>query len=766
MNSDHMIKRMTNSYLTFNSSNKKASNRILSFVLLSFLSFIFTASPLSAGQNEAVPSQSRPRIGLVLSGGGARGIAHIGVIKVLEEMNIPVDFIAGTSMGAIVGGLYAAGASPADLEKLVTSIDWDNAFTDRPAVDELAFRRKEDSQRYKIDFDLGYRDGKFAMPKGFIQGQNLNILLKSLLLHTFDIKNFDNLHIPFRAIAADIETGNPVLLSSGDLAHAIRASMSIPGVFAPVEIGGRLLVDGGIANNLPVDVARQMGADILIVVDISTHLRTREKLSSAAGITAQVMTILIEKNVKVQLSSLKKDDILIQPDLGDIGTTDFSNAVNAIKIGYDAAIKVKNQIAQYSVSPEFYKTYLARQRKIVKEPPIIDYVKVERNTMLSAKVLEAQVETKAGDKLDEQKLVKDVQNLYGLNVFESVDFRLEKINKQTGLVLEPVDKSWGNTYIKFSLSTADNFKGENTYSFGTSITKTGLNALGGEWRTELQIGDAPRVFMEFYQPVSYSTRYFVNPQIELRQRTVSVFDSESNIVAQYLIRYMVGGIGVGRQFGNWGELRVGIWRAYGTLNVNIGDPTLGSDSFNRGGLITSFSYNTMDKFDFPSRGAKIDAVMENNMQALGSDNSANNITLGLQLVKTWGKYTFMPGISYSGFFNSDAAIQDSFSIGGFFNLSGYLPNELSGQHIGIARVIFYRNMGSVGLGNLRQQLYLGASLEAGNAWPRREDITFDSLIYAGSVFVGLNTFLGPVYLGYGMAEGGHKAIGLYIGQRF
>jgi NTE family protein len=459
--------------------NKKLLCRVLFLSFLLFFFFVFPEASPADDRNPSVQNQTRPRIGLVLSGGGARGLAHIGVIKVLEEMQVPVDFITGTSMGAIVGGLYASGLSPDDLEKLVTSMDWDDAFTDRPAVDELSFRRKEDSQRYKINVDLGYRDGKFALPKGVIQGQNLNIQIKKLLLHTADIQNFDNLRIPFRAIAADIETGDQVILRSGDLAKAMRASMSIPGVFAPVEIGDRLLVDGGIANNLPADIARQMGADIIIAVDIGTSLRSRENLSSAASITAQVMTILIQKNVQAQLSSMKEKDILIQPVLGDIGTTDFSKAARAITIGYDAANKVRTQIASLAVSPDLYQNYLARQRKGSTDAPVIDYVRVENNSSLLPQVLSAQIETWPGRKLHTETLVKDLKRLYGLDTFERVDFRLENIRKQTGLVIEADKKSWGDTFIKFGFSMADNFKGESTYSMATSITKAGLNALGG-----------------------------------------------------------------------------------------------------------------------------------------------------------------------------------------------------------------------------------------------------------------------------------------------
>jgi len=744
--------------------------RSLLFLTIFLLGSIFLVlaspkTPWAAQPDPSLDGRKRPRIGLVLSGGGARGMAHIGVLKILEEMRIPVDVITGTSMGAIVGGLYAAGLSPDDLEKLVTGMDWDNAFTDKPEVDELAFRRKEDSQNYKINVDLGYKDGKFAMPKGLIQGQNLNIQLKKLLLHTANLQDFDALRIPFRAIATDIETGEQVVLRSGDLAQAMRASMSIPGVFAPVEIDGRLLVDGGIANNLPADIARQMGAEMIIAVDIGTALRSRGNLSSAASITAQVMTILIQKNVQAQLLAMNVQDILVQPALGDIGTTDFSKAVRAITIGYDKAHQMREILAPLAIPPDAYSQYLARQRKGRTDNPVIDYVRVENHSPLSPLVLAAQIETWPGKALNTETLIKDLKRLYGLDTFERVDFRLEQRQKQTGLVFTADEKSWGDTFIKFGFGMADNFKGESTYSIAASITKAQLNALGGEWRTEMQIGESPRFFTELYQPITTSTRFFINPQLEVRQHNVNIFNNDS-MVAKYLVRYIQVGLGVGRQLSNWGEMRLGVWRAYGSYHVNIGDPEMGSDSYNRGGLIASFTFNTLDKFDFPTRGALASFTVSNNLEALGSDNNLNSLILSMQFVKTWGKYTFIPGMVYSGYYNSETAIQDSYSIGGFFNLSGYFPNQLSGQCTGITRMIFYRNMGSLGLGSMRNQFYLGGSVEAGNAWTKREDISWDTLIYAGSAFLGLNTFLGPVYLTYGMAEGGHQAIGLYIGQHF
>ena len=746
-------------------TGRKKSGFALGAGIAAVLSILILAAGAAPAAGDT-PARQRPRVGLVLSGGGARGMAHIGVLKVLEEMRVPIDCIAGVSAGAIVGGLYAAGLSTAELEKLVTSLSWNEAFMDTPPVDEMAFRRKEDSQKYKIDFDLGHRDGRFTVPRGLIQGQNLNLLLKQQLTRVLEIRDFDRLSIPFRAVASDIVTGEEVVLGSGDLAEAIRASLSIPGVFAPVERDGRFLVDGGVANNLPVNVARQMGADVVIAVDISTPLRPKEVLQSSAAISAQILTILLQRNVQAQLKTLGPADILVRPDMGSVKSMDFYGSAQAVRIGQMAAGEERARLSALSMTEGEYGEHLARRAQPSPDPLRIDYVKVENRSKMSPKVIESQIETKAGGPLDMAVVKKDIERIYGLGTFERVDFRLEKREKERGLVFEPVEKSWGPTYIKFGLGLADNFKGESTYSLSASVTQTEMNALGGEWRTEAQIGEEPRLFTEFYQPIDYSTRYFVAPQAEYRERNVNVFDAEGNTVARYRIRHLVGGLDVGRQFGNWGELRAGVRRAYGTSRVNVGDPSLETGSFNRGGLAASFRYNTLDNFNFPSRGATSDLSIDSNLVELGSENRAHGMTVSAQKVFTWGDYSLIPGIMYSGFFNTDATIEDSYSLGGFFNLSGYLPEELSGQHVGLGRVIFYRKIGSLGLGHYRSQLYFGGSAEAGNAWREREDISTSALIYGGSIFLGAETFLGPAYLAYGIAEGGHHTLGLYIGQRF
>ncbi len=364
-----------------------------------------------------------PKIGLVLGGGGARGASHVGVLKVLEENHIPIDYIVGTSMGAIVGGLYSSGMSPKEMEEVFKSADWDDLFTDRLSEEELSFRNKGDRRKF-IDLEVGFKNGKVVFPKGIISGHKLSFLLKSMILPATSVEDFDLLHIPFRAIATDIETGETVVLKSGDLAEAIRASMSIPGVFTPVEINGCVLVDGGAVNNLPIDIAREMGADIIIAVDVGTPLAKRDELNSALDITMQVIGIMAHQNVERQLSQIQKKDILIRPDLGDIATMDFAKVEEVIPLGEEKAQEFTKELEQYSLSKDRYKGFLDSQRRDELEDVRIDFVKVKEPTRVATQAVEERIKTKPHSTLSTETLKKDLRGIYSIGDFEHVDFYL------------------------------------------------------------------------------------------------------------------------------------------------------------------------------------------------------------------------------------------------------------------------------------------------------------------------------------------------------
>jgi NTE family protein len=742
---------------------------VISKINTLFLYIIISISLFAAADVQAGPAvlEGRPRIGLVLSGGGARGMAHVGVIQVLEEMKIPIFCIAGTSMGAIVGGLYAAGMSPAEMEKFVTSMEWNEAFKDKPPPSQLTFRRKNDAADYLINFDLGYKNGGFTMPKGLLQGQNLNLILKSLLFHTEGTDDFNKLNIPFRAVATDIESGDAVILEKGELVKAIRASMSIPALFAPVEIDGKFLVDGGVANNLPIDIARQMGADVVIVIDISTSLSRRDQLTSSVEITAQLTSIMVQRNTAAQIRTMRGEDILIRPDMGNIGSSDFFRAGEAVAIGRKKAEEMKLRLARLTAPEKDFLAYLQIQRKKDQEMPIIDTVEVDNKTSLPTDLIASHIDMKPGTKLDMAELKRNIDRVYGIDTFERVDFHLMKKDKSSGMVIEPLEKSWGPNYFRFGLGFEDNFKGSSTYALTGQFTKTAINRLAGEWRTEVRIGESPYIQTEFYQPIDYSLSYFVAANAGYRVRNFNDFNKDGNIITQYRAQSGLIGLDVGRQFGNWGELRLGVRREHGNVSVRIGDPAIAGDSYDRGSVFASAAYSTLDNYVFPLSGTDANVSWDYNLKTLGSDIEVQALAFKWLTAFTWRKYTFLPSIDVKTTLDNDnLEVQDTFPLGGFLNLSGFSTDEIYGRHAGLARLVAYREIGSAGLGALTMPLYVGMSAETGNVWNKRTDIDFGSLILAGSIFIGTKSFLGPIYLAYGQAQRGHSSIYLYLGQRF
>ncbi len=762
--------------------------KLLSLLLILKLIFI-QSSAIAQSSNKDSIAHDRPKIGLVLSGGGARGTAHIGVLRVLEELRVPIDYMAGASMGSIVGALYASGMTPDEIESILLAIDWQDAFNDKPPRRKLSFRRKLDDRNFLINYSIGIRNGKPTLPKAIIQGQKLDMHLKRLLLSVDGIQDFDNLPIPFHIVATDIETGEPVTLSSGDLATAVRASMAIPSVFSPIEYQGRLLIDGGVSKNLPVDVVKAMGADIIIAIDIAMPLKAREELLSLIEITDQVAGIYTRDNTNEQLILLDADDILITPDLGDLSTADFADSARAIPLGAKATRAVAERLRRLSFRDDAYQHYLANLRRCPYEPPVIDSIVLHNQSPASDKAILSILKTKAAAPLKHDVLFSDIDALYGLGYFERVTFDLKKQEEETQLEIDTLEKSWGPHYMRFGLNLEDDFQGNSSYNFLMSLLSTHINALGAEWKNEVQIGDHRRLFSEFWQPLDYRARYFVAPFVEAAARPVDVF-YEGNQLAKYDIEYVSGGISLGRQLGTWGEFRIGTLRISGiaysgvddflisntttsttvpqfisNTNSTNGETSFTNIQFTEGAYFSSFIVDTLDSTSFPREGFGAVLGYEAFREELGASASTDVGHIFLINANSFGRHTMVLNLK-AGSIQDNGTIYRRFPLGGFLNLSGYHRNELTGQHFLHGQVVYFAKLGGQTSSALGVPLYLGTSLEGGNVWEDRDDVDFDSLLPAGSIFFAADTYLGPLYLGYGKAEYNRESFYLYFGQAF
>lgn len=736
--------------------------KILTIVcLLSLTSTIF-ASPLPCRPE---PGANRPSIGLVLSGGGARGAAHIGVIRVLEELKIPIDCIAGTSMGSIIGGLYASGMSTDTLQRSLLAIDWDDAFNDDPVREHLPFRRKREDRDFLVKSAPGISDrGELKLPSGLVEGQKLELILKKLSLPSdnAEIRDFDDLSIPFRAVATDIVTGHEVVLGSGNLAKSMRASMSVPGAFSAVEIDAKLLVDGGMANNLPVSVVREMGADIVIAVDISTPLYNRNEIKNILSITSQLTGFLTNSNSERSRASLTARDFLIVPDLGDIGSADFDRSAEAIPTGQKAAEGMMTELRRLSVSNEQFAAHIASRTQRSTVPQIIEFVRVTNRSKLSDEFLSSQLHIKIGEKLDIPSLEKDINNIYGSGLFETVSYEIIEDDGKTGIVLTATEKSWGPNYLQGGLALEGNFSGTNNFTIATAYTRTAINPSGGEIRSILQLGAERRIFAEWYQPLDFNRRWFVNPIIDLQKRNLNQF-SDGTKIAEYEVSEYGINLEAGRELGLWGEIRGGLRWSTGTVDLEIGDPSLAGGHFERGEGFLRLSRDTFNNAFFPRHGQTGVIEYLASRESLGASSNYEQIRTNFLIAHPLGeKDSIVFGGTFSTTLDEDAPAQALLRSGGFLRLSGFEENQITGQHLGILRSIYLRRINDFNLA----PTYLGASLEFGNTFNDTSDINSDTALVGGSLFIGVDTFIGPVYIGYGMVEGGNDSGFLFLGNPF
>src|SRR5210317_387860 len=711
----------------------------------------FAAESVTA---EVVPGtgNDRLRVGLVLGGGGARGAAHIGVLKELERMRIPVDAIAGTSMGAIVGGLYATGMSAEELEELVGSLDWAGALTDKPDRADLSFRRKQDDAEFPINFELGLRGTELVLPKGVIQGQELDLLLRELTLRVSHIEDFDQLPIPLRVIASDIERGEACVMDKGDLAMSIRASMSVPAVFAPVRIDEKLLVDGGIVGNLPIDVMQEMGVDVIIAVDVEFPLYRREELESVLTISEQMLTILIRKETLRQIERLGDRDVLIRPELGLYASTNFSDILSTIEPGVAAAREQSAKLADISLDQAAWVEHLAQRKEPATPSSQLAFVRVVHDGKLAPAVLESKLSVAAGDAIDPALLALNADRLYGLQLYEQVSYKLVQEDVGTGVEYRARTKSWGPNFLQFGVSLEDDFEGSTAFNLGARLTRAGLNRLGAEWRNDFKLGTDPEIYSEFYQPLSFDSRLFVAPHVNLNQTNIDAFVMDST-VARLRLSEAAGGLDFGRELGRVGEFRVGVFRGAGEARVKVGDPSIPNIDFNTGGAFARLRFDTLDNARFPRSGMRSGLQWTLSRPGLGADSDFD--TVEAEVSQTWSrvKNSIQFGLDYATTLESDNTIQEYFPLGGFLRLSGLERGEISGPHAALAKLVYYRRLGDTS-GILDTPVYVGLSAEAGNVWQTRSDMDFDSMLWNGSFFVGFDTYIGPAFIAAGFAEDG------------
>ena len=727
---------------------------------VAFLLVMITVLPM-AEASHSQESSNRPRIGLCLAGGGARGGAHIGVLKVLEEMRVPIDYVAGTSIGSIVGGLYASGMSPAAMDSAIAGIDWFAVFDDSPPRRLTDFRRKEEDYLPYYDIRAGIGKDGLVLPGGIVAGQKLMFLLRKLTLHTTGITRFDDLSIPFRSVAASLRDGRVVVLDGGSLAEAMRASMAIPGVFTPQEIDGEPLIDGGMVRNVPYDIVKSMGADIVIVVDVTKPLGDLDNTPSLQDIIKQVTGLTIVANAKVSLAEMTGEDLLLVPDCAGIGVEEFDRMAEATVSGVTIARQNLERLRQYSLTEAEYETWQTRVRTGVETDAVqIGDIHFDSSSRIDPQRISKRVQSQPGAPLDLALLHNDLDSVYRLGEFELVDYSLDPTTDAStfDLTIRTHDKRWGPNYLRFGSAMEGHLGGHASVALLVYHRMATINSLGAEWRNQAIFGDRFGLDTEFYQPVTMNGRFFVAPRlrglVSERYRWFS-----DNVAALVNSKEWEGRLDLGLNLSSWGELRLGAYHGYFAGGIeNL--PGILDDR--QGGWRGSLALDQLDAVDFPRRGWGLALEGRLARNELGADTEYDRLQGRLQGVVSAGRVTFNVRFEGGTSFQAALPFHDRFELGGFSRLSGLERGRIFGDEMVLGVVGTYVRLNS----EPGRGIYLGLALETGQAWDHTETPALDDLLVGGTAYFGVETLLGPVYAGYGIVEGGYDSIYLLFGRTF
>jgi NTE family protein len=761
--------------------------------VISFQLFASTVTLVEQSQ-QAGQAHKRPTVAVVLAGGGAKGAAHIGVLKALEEMQIPVDYITGTSMGSYVGGLYATGMSADEIESFIYTVDWNRGYRDRVNRSDRRVRDKEYEDRYQLNTDLGLGWGEIKARKGVVQGQNMLRILRETTGNLSPFDSFDHLAIPYRSVATDIIKLEEVVIDHGHLVDAMMASMSVPGALPPYEVDGRMLVDGGVTNNMPVDVARAMGADIVIAVDISSNYKDKEDFTTFLSAADQLSNYLVRRSTQEQAETLTDDDVFLRPDVGQMDTTEFDKMPGAYQAGYDAAREYSSELSKLSLSNADYQKYIEHKQQARKQlkhgdQTVVDKVVINNNSHYSDKLIENRLRLDSGKILKTSEIESQVKDLYALDRFELITYEFENVDGEDQLQVDVNEKSWGPNYLNFRFYLEDDFATESQYSIGMSANFTDINSHGAELRTNVEMGTDKLIEAELFSPFFSSHKLFTSASLvysnQKRNLPANIDDIEEpglEVTQDYLpmtYKEFISELALGYQPTLWQELKVGLRYTDGEIEV-ASLPSLGGGSYQRSGAFMSYRLDTLDNFSLPTEGYFVDLEYLITHDEFDSDTSISDTALttesdtvyefsaNFMAAQSIEKHTLVAKLDYGIVESKNSVFPiDPKELGGFLNLSGIPRNSMIGQNLAYTSLIYRYKWFENDFGLFKSPFYVGASIEHGGVWSNNElSIDEAPMFTAGSVFAGVDSPLGPIILAYGRTEDNYDSVYLIIGTSY
>jgi len=711
-----------------------------------------------AGLAADADATDRPRVGLVLGGGGARGAAHIGVLEVLEELRVPVDCVAGTSMGALVAGAWVAGVSPGRMRREMAKADWIDMFQDNPEFSELSFRNKRQSQRFLPGSETGVSERGVQFPPGVVLGQKIKLFFNSLVHADYGEREIQQLGLPLSIIATDIGTGEKVVFRDGSLTTAMRASMSVPGLLAPVEYRGRKLVDGGLVDNVPLDEVRnRCQAEVIIAVNVGSPLLKPEEVGSLLSVSAQMVNILTEQNVARSLATLAPGDVYIKPDLEGISASAFDRNGEAADRGRRAAEAMASQLARLSVEPWQFAKWQTEITAGTERAPRIDEIEIVGLGRVDPEAVKPLIRQKEGEPLDTARLNEDLLRIFGDGHYQSVDYTLLTTRERNILRVVPVEKEWGPSYLRLGVNLEIADQGAN-FDLRLGYQRTMLNRLGGEVLITGQIGSRSGLGIDFYQPLDPAQTFFIEPIAGMDRRLAPIYDRNQK-VAEYKIRTAVVEFGAGVNVARLGQIRAG-WLDK-TLRgwLETGSPIFPTGQSKYDGPFVGLDFDQMNRLYFPTQGW---STRLRYFSSGGPDGDFSRLDARAEGVVSFGKHVLGGVASYTGSPRGRLPFFDAATLGGFLNMTAFAPGQLVGDDTTYGQLRLERIIGVLPIG-LRGDIRVGVALEAARRGVVDSETKLTGWLNSASLYLGGETPLGPVYLGYGYSTSGNWNIYLFLG---
>jgi NTE family protein len=716
------------------------------------------------GQTQEPPAHDKtahPKLGLVLEGGGALGLAHIGVITWMEEHRIPVSYVTGTSMGGLVGGMYATGLSPVEIRQMINGIDWDAVLSGVIPFRDLSYRRKQDAHEVPGSFEFGLRDG-LKFPSGFNAGQGVDSVLDNIALPYSEIPSFNDLPIPFACVATDLVSGKQHVFRDGSLELAMRSTMSLPGIFTPVRSGNRLYADGFLLNNLPVDVAKDMGADVTIGIHLETAGMDPNTHLSSFGVLGQAITVMSAVNV---IQSIEKADVLVTVPLQKYTTLDYEKADAIIKLGYEAAASRAAVLSTFSVSEAEWEEYLAKRNSRKRTAPVPRFVEVVGVRPEMAKAMEKQMAPLVGKPVEREKIDQNMMAIVGQGRFATATYSIVTKNGQPGLEVQAEQKSYAPPIVRPLILIDGSDYNNVLFSIGTRITFLDLGGYRSELRNDIVLGSQYQLSSEYYHPFTKTSNWFISPRVGLNSQQYNVF-SNSSLVATYRLRQALGGVDAGYAVGRIAEFRLGYEGGYERYSPEVGSlADIPSTSGETGDVRIQFQLTTLDDPVIPRAGTSILIYTKGyNANVAASGPFPLSEVQAQQFIRVSAPSSIFLGASGGSSYGYKTGIP-AFSLGGSERLAAWSENELLTNQYFLGQAGYIRQL-------LKLPPFLGSSVNAvflfelGKTYKLPNGPSPPNLPVDGSVGVIVNTIFGPVEVAGAVGAYGRARFFFRVGRTF